>query len=59
MTRTRSDDSRTAALAMSYFLEPDPDGAAPAVLVEFVGRHAQGGAAVGPVTGLTVELAVV
>lgn len=40
-----SDDSRTAAVAMSYYLESDGTGTAPAVLVEFVGRHAQGGAA--------------
>ena len=39
-----SDDSRTAAVAMSFFLEPDAAGTSPAVLVEFVGRHARGGA---------------
>jgi hypothetical protein len=40
-----SDDSRTAAVAMSFYLEPDATGTSPAVVVEFVGRHAPGGAA--------------
>jgi hypothetical protein len=40
-----SDDSRTAAVAMSYAIEPSGAGTAPTVLVEFVGRHASGGAA--------------
>ena len=40
-----SDRSRTAAVAVSFFLEPDPAGTSPAVVVEFVGRHARGGAA--------------
>ena len=40
-----SDDTRTAAVAVSYTVEPDGAGSAPAVLVEFVGRHAPGGAA--------------
>jgi hypothetical protein len=40
-----SDNSRTAAVAVSYFLEGDATGTAPAVVVEFVGRHAAGGAA--------------
>ena len=40
-----SDSTRTAAVAMSYFAEPDAAGTSPTVLVEFVGRHARGGAA--------------
>ncbi|WBB77903.1 hypothetical protein O7606_16705 [Micromonospora sp. WMMD882] len=40
-----SDESRTAAVAVSFFVEPATTGATPTVIVEFVGRHARGGAA--------------
>jgi len=40
-----SDDSRTAAVAVSYAVGPGAGEIEPTVLVEFLGRHAPGGAA--------------
>jgi hypothetical protein len=40
-----SDDTRTAAVAVSYFMETDRSGPAPTVVTEFVGRHTGDGAA--------------
>ena len=39
-----SDDSRTAAVAVSYAVGPGSGEIAPTVLVEFLGRHSPGGA---------------
>ncbi|MEU4427498.1 hypothetical protein AB0F81_43315 [Actinoplanes sp. NPDC024001] len=40
-----SDDTRTAAVAVRYVMEPTADGKAPTVIAEFVGRHTPGDAA--------------
>jgi hypothetical protein len=40
-----SDETRTAAVAVRYVLDPPEPGFAPIVLAHFVGRHAPGGAA--------------
>ncbi|WP_212994920.1 hypothetical protein [Actinoplanes auranticolor] len=43
--RYSSDGSREEAVAVRYFIEPPAGGDVPAVVTEFVGQHAPGGAA--------------